>query len=278
MRAIGIHWFSDGILIERTPAYLGTLVDRSGTELPEVSFDVPVDVTGTFSFRAETEMRTMTYLRADRADDMFLRTREKETVEYRLCVRSDVLPATISPEDHGLLPASLQGKYEATERTVETVTPILKDERFEIASSVDEPMAQFFDPKRTDPDADYVSVHYRSDTTRTFFVPFPLDALAQEVRAIADRRVIVRGGTVLSIDYLDTPYDGATRRVYDKFKSGRTKRTYTEVPDYEATDRLELRAWRSDQPVESATFGALSELFRRAAAMMVPDDTKDQED
>ncbi len=225
------HKFKDGILIP-TPEL--KLCDKLGDELPTAKFRVPVRTMG-----PQMEETLISFLRAESADDAYIRTKTRSIEGYE--TDPGPLPRMIAQPQYDSLPDSFKGKYRKVENETIQLVPLSESPDYEVGVESSEAMGTYFDAMVNSREKG-IGVRYEG-AVRTFFVRDVAESL---VAGIAPYKTVMATkphgsrSSLVVVDYLDSAYDGKTRRVYDKYKNGRQKRTYREVPNYVGLDHLDI--------------------------------------
>ena len=255
--------FADCALIEKA---WEDLRDGDGAELEQVSFTLPVISNSSYYYERAREVK-FSFRRAQSVEDAFLLSKKTAVSGYGLTKRSGVLPEFISEDEYKALPPSFQKKYEKRmEPEVDVLTPVTESEKYELGFVSEETAGDYFSRKGKSP---CISTYYDGDARRIFFVSDLSRAVNMEINALRNPRTILPpcGSGSVSINYLESDYDGATRKVYDRFKNGRPKSTFVLVKDYRAVDSLSLSThteeWRLENEDESVLERTLHKIAER---------------
>lgn len=257
--------FADCVLFEESWGL--DVRDGNAEKLQEVSYAVQ-KLSGGFYSPNSTEETILSFFSAESLDDAFVYSKDVAVSGYALSKKNGVLPAFISEDEYTSLPDSFQRKYTPQMKPeVEVLTPITESSRYEIGFTSDETASEYFGvgSRLT---GSYISTRY-NNAERFFFVDNMAKAIKTEVQNLHSPRIMTPesgfSSSYVRFEYLENDYDGATKKVYDRFKNGRLKSTYRVIKDYKPFDSIGFDSGFGRKRLEHKDFDVLTTAVRKIA-------------
>lgn len=192
------HKFKDGILI---PTQELNLCDKLGDNLPTAKFRVPVRTMG--SFGPQMEETLISFLRAESADDAYIRTKTRSIEGYE--TDPGPLPRMIAQPQYDSLPDSFKGKYRKVENETIQLVPLSESPDYEVGVESSEAMGTYFDVMVNSREKG-IGVRYEG-AIRTFFVRDVAESLVARIapyKTVMATKPHGSRSSLVVVDYFDS--------------------------------------------------------------------------